>query len=102
MGKRVSYSIQWDKAALQNFIAILNYIKAESPTNAKRVNTRIVNTIKMLPKNPQMFKSDEWKLNNDGSFRVFVKDSIRVSYKIDRQILIIARVSHTSQEPIIY
>lgn len=102
MGKRVSYSIQWDKAALQNYIAILNYIKAESPTNAKRVNRRIVNIIKELPQNPQMFKSDEWKHDNDGSFRVFVKDSIRVSYKIEHQILIIAKVSHTSQEPIQY
>lgn len=102
MGKQVSYSIRWDEAALHNFIAILDYIKAESPTNSARVKTRIINIIKMLPRNPQMFKMDDWKYNNDGSFRIFVKDRIRVSYKIEHKIIIITKVSHTSQEPSIY
>lgn len=100
MGKRViKRKIIWNPTALHKFIDILNYIKGESPTNAKRVKTRIVNIISSISSNPEMFRADEWKYNNDGSFRVFNYDSIRVSYKIEPNTILIARVSHTSEEP---
>ncbi|GAB1449396.1 hypothetical protein MASR2M44_24230 [Bacteroidota bacterium] len=61
-----------------------------------------MNLIKALPANPEMYKEDELKSENDGSYRVFNRDSIRVSYKIERKVIIIARVRHSSQEPISY
>jgi len=103
MGKRIiRRQIRWDATALNNFIAILDYIKEESPINAKRVKTRIINIIRNIPQNPDMFKADAWKHNNDGTYRMFTKDSIRISYKIEPNAIFIARVSHTSQEPFNY
>jgi plasmid stabilization system protein ParE len=70
-----------------------------SPANAKRVRTRINNIIKAIPSNPEMFREDELKEDNDGSYRVFNRDSIRVSYKIEPAEVFIVRVVHSSQEP---
>jgi plasmid stabilization system protein ParE len=101
MGKQLRRII-WDERALRNFIEILDYIKKNSPTNAKRVKTRISNLIKAIPTNPKVYRNDELKKGNDGSFRVFHRDSIRVSYKIEPTNIIIARVRHSSQEPTPY
>lgn len=99
MGKNVSRQIKWSPKALNSFIAILNHIKEDSPTNAKRVKTRITNIIKTIPSNPEMFRVDELKEKNDGTYRVFTKDSIRVSYKIEPKEIFIVRVVHSKQEP---
>jgi hypothetical protein len=49
-----------------------------------------------------MFRVDDLKENNDGTYRVFNKDSIRVTYKIEPKEIFIARVVHASQEPNLY
>ncbi|MBX7204626.1 MAG: type II toxin-antitoxin system RelE/ParE family toxin [Bacteroidia bacterium] len=103
MGKKIrNRQIKWDISALSSFIDLLDRIREDSPTNAKRVKTRITNLIKAIPSNPEMFREDELKLDNDGTFRVFNKDRIRVSYKIEPDSIIIARVRHSSQEPIVF
>jgi len=100
MGKRVTrLKIEWSGTAFHDFISILNYIKSESPTNAKRVKTRIINIIISVSLTPKMFREDELKDNNDGSYRVFNKDNIRVSYKIETKKIFITRVTHSSKEP---
>lgn len=99
MGKRVSRQIIWAPNAMYNFIDILNYIKKDSPTNAKRVKTRVNNIIKKIPSNPEMHRADELKENNDGTYRVFNKDNIRVSYKIQPKQILIVHLVHSSQEP---
>jgi plasmid stabilization system protein ParE len=101
MGKQIR-QIRWDQNALQNFIDILDFIKLDSPTNAKKVKTRIVNLIKTIPNNPEMYREDELKSDNNGTFRVFNQDSIRVSYKIEPTVIVIARIKHSRQEPISY
>jgi plasmid stabilization system protein ParE len=101
MGKQIN-QVNWDDKALSSFIDILDYIKLDSPMNAKLVKSRILNLIKEIPSNPNMYRADELKNNNDGTYRVFNRDSIRVSYKIEPNIIIITRVRHSSQEPISY
>jgi len=102
MGKRVILQIRWSTKAIYNFIDVLNYIKLESPTNSKRVKTRINNIIKTIPSNPKMFREDELRENNDGTYRVFNNSRIRISYKIEPNEILIARIVHASQEPNIF
>lgn len=102
MGKNITWSIKWNSTALYSFIDILDFIKEKSPVNAKRVKTRINNIIKSIPSNPEMFREDELKENNDGTYRVFNKDSIRVSYKIEANTIFIVKVIHTSKETRLY
>ena len=101
MGKQIRQII-WDETALQNFIDILEYIKQDSPTNSKRVASRIINLVKAIQANPLMYREDELKRDNDGTYRVFNRESFRVSYKIEPKVIIIARIRHSSQEPISY
>lgn len=102
MGRKIIRSVYWDKKAFEDFILILEYIRKDSPANEKLVRRRVMNIIKLLPTRPEMYKTDELKTPNDGSFRVFVKNNIRVSYKIEQRVILIARVRHSSQEPISY
>jgi plasmid stabilization system protein ParE len=99
MGKKVALQVKWNVKALHNFINILDFIKLDSPTNAKRVKIRVNNIINSIPSNPEMFREDELKENNDATYRVFTKDRIRISYKIEPKDILIARVVHSSQEP---
>jgi plasmid stabilization system protein ParE len=99
MGKRI---IRWDKRALHSFLDILNYIRKDSPTNSLRVKTRIVNIIASIPDNPEMFREDELKADNDGTFRVFSHDNLRVSYKIERDAVFILKVKHSMRKPKVY
>lgn len=99
MGKRI---VTWDEDALHDFISILNYIKKDSPANANKVKKRIQEIVNSLPSNPAMFRVDELKIDNDGTFRVFSKNKIRISYKIESESVFIVRVRHSSQEPLFY
>jgi plasmid stabilization system protein ParE len=99
MAKR---SISWDKKAWQDFINILEYIRENSPENAIKVGSRVSNIIDLIPEHPQMFKKDDMKMRNAGDFRVFVQDSIRITYRIKANVIRIERVRHTSQEPLEY
>ena len=100
--KKIVPVIYWDQNALRNFLKILDFISEDSVINAKRVKTRINNIVKAIPFHPYMFKEDELRFKNDGSFRVFTKNKIRVSYQISATVIRIVRIRHTSQEPKLY
>jgi plasmid stabilization system protein ParE len=100
--KKIIPTISWDQIAFKHFIKILDFISEDSVVNAKRVKTRINNIIKTIPFHPYMFKEDDWRFKNDGSFRVFVKNRIRVSYQIRTTDIRIIRISHTSEESKFY
>ena len=102
MGSKVNLVIKWDEKAFEDFINIIDHISQNSPANALLVRGRIMKMVKSLPLNPKIFREDELKLANDGEFRVFSKDNIRVSYKIESKGILIARIRHSSQEPIVY
>ncbi len=74
----------------------------DSPENAIRVSNRVSKVINAIPEHPKMFKQDELKSRNDGSFRVLIQDRIRVSYRITPDTIRIERVKHSSQEPFEY
>lgn len=99
MAKR---NISWDKEAAQSFIGILQYIAEDSPENALQVSTRVWKIISLLPEFPRMFKADDSKDKNNGNFRAFVSDRIKVSYQITPTLIRIIRIRHTSQEPMEY
>jgi len=102
MGSKVSPTIHWDRKAFEDFINIIEYISKGSPANALLVRRRILKIVKALPLNPRIFREDELRVPNEGEFRVFIKDNIRVSYKIETNAILIARIRHSSQEPIEY
>ncbi|MDZ4668313.1 MAG: hypothetical protein SGJ00_10555 [bacterium] len=70
MGKQIRVN-KGDERASLNFIEILDFIRIDSPTKTKRVKSRIINMVKEIPSIPEMYRADELKNVNDGTYRVF-------------------------------
>lgn len=91
--------VVWRIRAKTDFADILNYIALDSVYAANKVGTDILAIIAMLPASPEIFVKDDWKYNNDGSYRVFYLYHYRVSYRVTNDAIYILRIKHTSQEP---
>ncbi|MEP6950157.1 MAG: type II toxin-antitoxin system RelE/ParE family toxin [Ginsengibacter sp.] len=92
-------SIGWSKNALKQFEDAINYISQDSPQNAEKVRSGIINNIQKIPSHPESFPPDKFKLNNNGRFRAFELYRLRISYYYDDENIRILRVRHTSREP---
>lgn len=91
--------IIWAKQARNGLQKIYEYIEEDSPQNAEIVINEIVEKIAELKVQPERYKPDDYKKNNNGNFRVFEHKKIRVSYKIKDKQIDIVRVRHTKKRP---
>ena len=91
--------VKWNAGALKQFDKAIDYIEADSYSNAKSVAWNISQTIEKLTVNPEQFPPDKLKKNNDGRFRAFELHHYRISYFIGKNIIRIVRFRHTSMEP---
>lgn len=96
MGNR---TINWDKIALKQFVAAIEYIKKDSIQNAEKFHSEIVSKIEAIPFNPEKFPADRYKLNNNGLYRAFESNHFRIAYYIAPDKIRILRMRHTSREP---
>jgi len=81
MGKKII----WTNSALGQLEDIHFYIFFES--------TEILKT------QPEIYKLDKQKTNNDGCFRVYSVYDYAVSYQITKESISILRVRHNAQKP---
>jgi plasmid stabilization system protein ParE len=99
MSKR---KISWDKRALHYFHEAISYIREDSPQNADKVKKEVLEKINELSTRPEIHNPDKYKLNNNGNYRAFELNRLRVGYLVKENEVIIARVRNTSQEPLDY
>ena len=98
MGKKVI----WSKNALNQLEDIHFYIFFESkslPIADKVVNT-IFDSTEILKTQPEIYKPDKQKTDNDGSFRVYYVYDYGISYQITEETIYILRVRHNAQKPL--
>jgi plasmid stabilization system protein ParE len=95
-------TIIWDRVALKEFVAAIEYIAKDSIQNAEIVRSAIIKKIEATLSNPDMFMPDKYKLNNNGLYRAFELHHLRIAYYITPDKIRILRVRHTSREPKIY
>lgn len=97
MGKKII----WASDALQQLEDIHFYILFESKSIhiADKVIDTIFESTEILKTNPEIYKSDPKKINNDGSFRVYSVYDYMISYQITPDYIQILRVRHTAQQP---
>jgi len=91
--------IIWDKLALIYFSDAIRYIRKDSPNNADKVKTEILEKISELSNHPEVHAPDKYKQSNTGHYRAFELHRYRIAYLVKDDEIIIARVRHTSQEP---
>jgi plasmid stabilization system protein ParE len=93
--------IIWSDDALEQLEDIHFYILFES--KSIRITDKVIETIfdsaEILKTSPEIYKLDEMKVNNDGTFRVYFVYNFMVSYRIIPNYIQILRVRHTAQNP---
>lgn len=94
--------IKWDQQAVLYFADAIRFIRRKSPQNAEKVKQEILNKIRDLILYPEIHPPDKFKNNNTGNYRAFELHRYRIAYLIKETEIIIARVRHTSQEPLMY
>ncbi|MFA7446458.1 MAG: type II toxin-antitoxin system RelE/ParE family toxin [Flavobacteriaceae bacterium] len=100
MGKEVIWSIQ----ALKQTEAIHKYILEESKSLdiADKVVGALFESTQILGVQSELYALDDLKLNNNGSYRAYVKYNYRISYRILKNNIRILRIRHTSRKPLKY
>jgi len=99
---KTKIKIEWTNQAHIQFNELLEYLNNESEQALSIVGNAIVDEIEHLPKHPAAHPLDRFKTNNDGTYRACIVYSYRISYLIDKNIIYILRIRHTSREPLEY
>ena len=96
MGKKII----WSKDALDQLEDIHFYIffESKSITIADKVVNTIFESTEILKTQPEIYKLDKQKTNNDGSFRVYSVYDYAVSYQITNDKIYILRVRHNARK----
>ncbi|MBN7813292.1 type II toxin-antitoxin system RelE/ParE family toxin [Algoriphagus sp. H41] len=89
----------WSKAAVNRLSEHLKWVAEDSLLQAERVEEGILKEIEELSLHPERYPVDRFKINNHGDFRAFEKFSLRVSYQISGDRILILRIRHVKQEP---
>ncbi|MGN7989892.1 type II toxin-antitoxin system RelE/ParE family toxin [Pedobacter sp. 22226] len=91
--------IVWTKQAKNQLREIYIYISKESIQNATKVINDLTQAVSNIVLQPGKHKIDQYKNNNDGTYRAFEKHHFRVSYRNENEVIRILRIRHTKMNP---
>jgi len=104
MIRRKSYTIIWDRIALDHFKEILDYLSKQSFQAPRIVREGVISRLDDLKKNPFIFEIDKLKDTANTEFRAFIIYNYRITYQVKEvtKEIRILRIRHTSREPLGY
>ena len=104
MVKQKTYTIIWDRIALDHFKDILEFLSKQSFQAPKIVKDGVLSRLDDVKKNALIFELDKLKDTPNKEFRAFVIYSYRITYqiKVDTREIRVIRIRHTSREPLGY
>lgn len=79
--------IVWTKAAQNQLREIFEYISIDSVQNALLVINDLTHAVGKIAEHPEKHKVDQYKKENEGTYRAFEKHHFRVSYRKENQIV---------------
>jgi len=94
-----NFKIVWTKAAQNQLKKVYEYISKESIQNAVKVINDLTEGVSDVANHPEKHKIDQYKKDNDGTYRAFEKHHFRVSYRNENHIIRILRIRHTKMNP---
>lgn len=89
--------IVWTTPAKKQLREIFECIRIESVQNAIRVVNDLTDAVGNIVQHPEKYKPDQYKKDNDGTYRAFEKHHFRVSYR--NEIIRILRIRQTKMNP---
>ena len=104
MIKQKSYTIIWDRIALDHFKEILDYLSKQSSQAPKIVREGVLLRLDEVKKNALIFEIDKLKDTPNAEFRAFVIYNYRITYQVKEATkeIRVLRIRHTSREPLGY
>ena len=94
--------IVWDNQAKEYLRKATQYIKLDSPQNAEKVKNAIRLAVEEIPKYPERYPPDKYRLNNNSEYRCFLLYDFSISYFINTDEIRIVRIRHSKQKPLYY
>lgn len=92
----------WSLSAKAELKKAYGHIAKDSPKNAIKVRDTLIDLTIALAKQPEKYPLDQYRLNNDGTWRAFEKYNYRISYRILPDQIRIVRLRHTRRSPLQY
>ena len=93
--------IIWSINALRQLEDVHFYLLFESKsiTVADKVVEAIFDSTVILKTNPEIYKLDKLRNNNDGTFRTYFIYEFKISYRITPTSIQILRIRHNARKP---
>ena len=90
--------IKWSKSALYQFEKALDFIIDKGFFDyAIKLEDNILLSVENLVENYNIYPTDKYKRDNDGTYHAFEIDEYRVSYRVKNSQVKIIRIRHTSR-----
>ncbi len=100
MGKKIIWTHRADADLNRAFLDLLEESKSIETTIG--VITEIYNSTDILATDPEIYKLDTLKKNNQGNTRAYEKHTYRISYLVEGDAVYILRVRYARKEPLEY
>lgn len=100
MGKTIIWTHQADAELNEAFLDLLE--QSESLETTTKIITEIYESAVILATNPEIYKLDTLKENNNGNIRAYEKYTYRISYLVEEEAVYIIRVRYARKEPLGY
>ncbi|MDX1326147.1 Plasmid stabilization system protein ParE [Arenibacter nanhaiticus] len=100
MGKTIIWTHQADAELNEAFLDLLE--QSESLETTTKIITEIYESAAILATNPEIYKLDILKENNNGNIRAYEKHTYRISYLVEEEAVYIIRVRYARKEPLGY
>ena len=100
MGKTIIWTHQAESELNEAFLDLLE--QSESLETTTKIITEIYESAVILATNPEIYKLDTLKENNNGNIRAYEKHTYRISYLVEEEAVYIIRVRYARKEPLGY
>jgi plasmid stabilization system protein ParE len=92
----------WSLRAKASLKKAYDHIAQDSPENAVKVRDVLIDMTLQLESFPEKYLLDQYRTNNDGTWRAFEKYNCRISYRILKTQIRIVRLRHVRRSPLPY
>jgi len=93
------YRVIIPKSAKESLRDIIEYVKLDSPTAARKIRQRLIDIASSLDTLPERFKREEYLSKKTGNYRSVTQWHYKIVYKIIKDDVVVLQFFHTSKNP---